>query len=193
MLRDHTQKPSMSNPFLKVTANEITDLMTQLMMENYFSDEMLFLENVHENPFEFHKYTAQFLCKLGWKELNDEAEFRFLTALYAKIGCSDDVSAYLSIKRWMQDVGINLHGPDFSKEFVADGIDAIELYECYYSYSNVTGYDLIPSVDDPETHNWKKEGRARPMLQFQEWLLRNPKAYDDNLPLNLSLLTNLKA
>ena len=132
----------------------------------------------------------RFLARLNWQPLDDEGEFRFLTALYAKYGQNDDISAYHAIRHWMDDVGRELND-EFHVAYVADRIDANLIYASYYSYSNVTGGDLIPSIKNPANHDWKAEREMRPKHVFADWLANNPMDYEKYMPLDTRLLTGL--
>ena len=90
----------------------------------------------------------------------------------------------------MEDVGYNLCDP-FSDKFVAEKIGAERIYGAYYSYSKVTGLDLIPSVKDPAQHDWAKEGIARPKTVFAEWLARYPHDLERYRPINEARLRSL--
>ena len=81
----------------------------------------------------------------------------------------------------------------FHNQFVADGIEAERLYGCYYSHSPVLGGELIPSVEDPNTHDWSMEGDARPNRVFAEWLAAHPDDQRQNRPFNENLLNGLSA
>jgi hypothetical protein len=170
---------------------EILAVVDQLMSEGYWSDEFLDLSDPEYRLPERQRPLGGFLSKLNWRPLDEEGRFRFLTALYARIGQTDDVLAYYAIIRWMDDVGGELH-EHFSDKFVADRIGAHHLYACYYSFSKQTGGDLIPGVDDPRTHNWHAEGIARPRRNFADWLVWNPKDFRRFLPIEIGLLKRLK-
>ena len=172
------------------TSAEIASVVNGLMNEGLYADEFAYLDDPRLNYFEMLSITEKFLTNLGWKPLSDEAEFRFLTALYAEIGKTDDVSGYYAICRWIEDVGRELD-ESFSVKCVADGIEAERIYGCYYSYSNVTGSDLIPSVEDPRCHDWSAENEALPKMVFADWLVCNSTDFDHRRPYSEELLEGL--
>ncbi len=175
-----------------VRTDEVVSVVGQLMSEGVYSEEFAYLDDPKINYFEMLPIMKSFLLKLNWRPLSDEEEFRFMTALYSKIGQKDDVSAYHAICRWMDEVGQELDD-EYHIHFVADGIGASDLYGCYYSYSNVTGGDLIPSVKDPAKHQWSTEGDARPMKVFSNWLAQYPEDFRNYQPIEPSLLERLRA
>ncbi len=157
-----------------------------------YADEFAYLANPELNYFEMLAKLGGFLASLSWKPLSEEQEFRFLTAAYAELGARGDHVAYYAITRWMEDVGREMD-ESFCVQFVADGIEAEQLYGCYYSYSAVTGGDLIPSVEDPQTHDWRMEGDYRPKKVFAKWLAVHPEDKKLNRPFDEDLLSDLFA
>lgn len=173
-----------------VGADEVVSIVNQLMCEGFYAEEFAYLEEPNLNRFEMLPIVANFLSRLEWRPSDDVKEFRFMTALYAEHGQKDDIAAYHCIRRWMDDVGHELNDR-FSDQYVADGIDASNLYACYYSYSHVTGDDLIESVTDPQKHDWAREGVARPKDNFAEWSERNPEDLTIYRPIDIQLLKTL--
>ena len=175
-----------------VTSSEVASVIDGLMSIGLWADEFVHLGNPDLNHLELLSRLEGFLTPLGWKPLSEELEFRFLTAAYAELGVKSDYLAYHAMVRWMEDVGHEM-GESFHVRFVADGIEAGRLYGCYYSCSSVTGGDLIPSVEDPDTHDWKMEGDARPRKVLAEWLAAHPNDKRENRPLDEDLLDDLSA
>ena len=169
---------------------EIASVIGQLMNEGFYSEEFAHLDNPGLSPFQTTPVMEKFLRHLGWHPLSDEEEFRFLTALYASIGIKDDITAYHAICRWMEDVGRELN-KKYTVVYLGDVIGAERIYGCYYSYSNVTGTDLIPSVKDPLAHDWDSEGFARPKTVFAEWLASHPNDLTHFRPFNEEILKSL--
>ncbi|CUI26813.1 hypothetical protein [Cognatishimia activa] len=171
---------------------DFAELVSVLMSKGYWADEFAYLDNPNLNPFEFNSVAKSFLSQLNWRPCSDEVEFRFLTASYAKIGGTNDVAAYYAIIQWMEDVGRELHN-NFTTKFVADGIGAERIYGCFYSYSPVTNSDLIESIINPQTHDWIREGEARPVIVFREWIAANPDDLEIYKPIDLRLLEEMRA
>lgn len=185
-------RPTPETNLRNVSSAEVASVINGLMNIGFYTDEFAFLENPDLNYFEMLQKLEVFLTSLGWKPLSEEQEFRFLTAAYAEIGLRGDLLAYHAIIRWMEDVGREMN-ESFHNQFVADGIEAECLYGCYYAHSPVLGGDLIPSVEDPNTHDWGMEGEARPMSVFANWLAAHPDDKMENRPFNKNLLNNLSA
>lgn len=185
-------RPTTESNVRKVNSTEVASVIDGLMGIGLYADEFVYLENPELNYFEMLKTLECFLATLNWKPLSEEQEFSFLTAVYAEMGARDDHTANHAINRWMEDVGREMN-ESFSVQFVADGIEAEKLYGCYYSHSSVTGGDLIPSVENPQTHNWKAEGDARPMKVFAGWLAAHPNDKKQNRPFDEELLNTLSA
>jgi len=175
-----------------VGSTEVASVIDGLMSIGIYADEFSYLENPELNYFEMLSKLDDFLTSLGWKPPSEEQEFRFLTAVYAEVGARDDLSAYHAITRWMEDVGREMD-EKFHVQYVADGIEAERLYGCYYSHSPVLGGDLIPCIEDPNTHDWSMEGDARPKTVFAEWLAAHPKDKSQNSPFDEDLLIGLFA
>ncbi len=185
-------RPTPESNIRNVNSTEVASIIAGLMGIGLYADEFAYLEDPELNYFEMLKILESFLAGLSWKPLGEEQDFRFLTAVYAELGVRDDNSAYDAITRWMKDVGREMD-ERFHDQFVADGIEAEKLYGCYYSHSSVLGGDVIPSVDDPKTHDWSMEGNARPMKVFAEWLAAHPNDKRENRPFDEDLLTELFA
>ncbi|MEY1555528.1 hypothetical protein AB3Y40_07810 [Yoonia sp. R2331] len=185
-------RPTPESNIRNVNSTEVASIIAGLMGIGLYADEFAYLEDPELNYFEMLKILESFLAGLSWKPLGEEQEFRFLTAVYAELGVRDDNSAYDAITRWMKDVGREMD-ERFHDQFVADGIEAEKLYGCYYSHSSVLGGDVIPSVDDPKTHDWSMEGNARPMKVFAEWLAAHPNDKREYRPFDEDLLTELFA
>lgn len=175
-----------------VTPTEVATLVGQLMDDGIYAEEFASLDDPSLNYFEMFPILARFLQRLNWRPFDDRQEFMFLTAYYATMGSRDDVAAYYAMVRWMDDVGTEL-SDTFTTNFKADGIGAEKIYGCYYSYSNVTHDDLIPSAGDPHHHDWIAEGRSRPKLIFADWLAAHPNALEQYSPIDLNLLDALHA
>ncbi|SDR02596.1 hypothetical protein [Pseudovibrio sp. Tun.PSC04-5.I4] len=171
-------------------SREVVSIIGQLMNKGIYVEEFAYLEDPNANYFELQPWLEKFLRRLNWRCLSDEEESRFLTALYATIGKTSDLHAYYAIIRWMEEVGDELDDK-LNQKFVADGIGAERIYGCYYSYSEITDGDLIPSVKDPIAHNWVLEGEFRPILVFAEWLANHPNDFERCRPFNEELLSNL--
>lgn len=185
-------RPTPEANLRKVNSAEVASVIESLMSIGLYADEFAYLESRELNYFEMLSKLEDFLTSLGWKPPSEEQEFRFLTAVYAEVGAKDDHSAYHAISRWMEDVGREMD-ESFHIQFVADGIEAERLYGCYYSHSPVLGGDLIPSVVDPNTHDWSMEGDARPKKVFSEWLAAHPNDKSENRPFDEDLLNDLSA
>ncbi|UWQ10133.1 hypothetical protein K3X41_09310 [Aliiroseovarius crassostreae] len=185
-------RPTPESNLRSVSSSEVASVIDGLMSIGLYADEFAYLESPELNYFEMLRILEGFLASLRWKPLSEEQEFRFLTAVYAEVGARDDHAAYHAIIRWMEDVGREMD-ESFCVQFVADGIEAEQLYGCYYSYSALTGGDLIPSVEDPQTHDWSMEGGARPKKVFAEWLAAHPNDKKQNRPFDEDLLDDLYA
>lgn len=185
-------RPTPETNLRNVSSAEVASVIEGLMSIGLYADQFSYLENPQLNYFEMLPKLEEFLVSLSWKPLSEEQEFRFLTAAYAELGARDDIAAYHAITRWMEDVGQQMN-ESFSDQFIADGIEAERLFSCYYSYSSMTGGDLIPSVEDPKAHNWSMEGDARPKKVFAEWLAAHPNDKRQNRPFDEGLLSNLSA
>ena len=183
-------RPTPETNLRNVNSAEVASVIEGLMSIGLYADEFAYLESPELNYFEMLPKLEGFLASLSWKPLSEEQEFRFLTAIYAEVGARDDHSAYHAIKLWMEDVGREMD-ESFHVKFVADGIEAQGLYGCYYSHSAVLGGDLIPSVEDPNTHDWSMEGDARPRKVFAEWLAAHPDDKRQNRPFDEGLLNDL--
>ncbi|KZL15710.1 hypothetical protein [Pseudovibrio sp. Ad37] len=171
-------------------SHEVVSIIDQLMNQGIYVEEFTHLEDPDVSYYELQPWLEKFLLRLNWRVLSDEEEFRFLTALYATIGKTSDLHAYYAIIRWMEEVGDELDHK-LNQKFVADSIGAERIYGCYYSYSEITDGDLIPSVKDPTAHNWVLEGEFRPILVFEEWLANHPNDFECCRPFNEELLSNL--
>ncbi|SFR39140.1 hypothetical protein [Litoreibacter janthinus] len=185
-------RPTSETNLRNVNSAEVASVIEGLMSNGFYADEFAYLESPDLNYFEMLPKLEDFLTSLSWKPLSEEQEFRFLTAVYAEIGSRDDLSAYHAITRWMEDVGREMD-ESFHNQFVADGIEAERLYGCYYSHSPVLGGDLIPSVENPNAHDWGMEGEARPKRVFAEWLAAHPNDKMVNQPFDENLLSKLSA
>lgn len=185
-------RPTPETNLRNVSSAEVASVIEGLMSIGFYADEFAYLASPDLNYFEMLPKLEEFLTSLSWKPLSEEQEFRFLTAVYAEIGSRDDLSAYHAIIRWMEDVGREMD-ENFHNQFVADGIGAERLYGCYYSHSPVLGGDLIPSVEDPNTHDWSMEGEARPKRVFAEWLAAHPNDKIKNQPIDENLINNRSA
>ena len=101
-------RPTPETNLRNVSSKEVASVIEGLMSIGLYVDEFAYLESPDLNYFEMLPKLESFLTSLSWKPLNQEQEFRFLTAVYAEIGSRDDLSAYHAITRWMEDVGREL-------------------------------------------------------------------------------------
>ena len=183
-------RPTPETNVRNVSSSEVASVIGGLMSIGVYADEFATLENPDLNHVEMLSKLGGFLRSLNWKPLSEEQEFRFLTAAYAELGAKDDAMAYHAMIHWMKDVGHEMDD-SFHVRSVADGIEAERLYGCYYSYSAAAGGDLIPSVEDPKTHDWSLEGDARPRTVFADWLAAHPNDKRENRPFDEDVLNNL--
>lgn len=183
-------RPTPESNIRNVDSSEVASVVDDLMSAGFYADEFAYLDNPGLNYFEMLSKFEDFLVSLNWKPLSHEQEFRFLTAAYAEVGAKDDPSAYYALTRWMDDVGWEMDS-SFHVRFVADRIEASELYACNYTHSFEPDGDLIPSVEELNKHDWSLEGDWRPKKVFAEWLAKHPNDKKENRPFDEGLLGGL--